>query len=131
MDDILQFQTAAAGPGAPIGYRDGGGLWLFAGEHYRPSFLMILRRRSPDGQLLWLLLRRLPRRLLEHVVSRYGDADPLEVADWDDEDLRDRVECLIQPARVKLFQLEAAEQSRLYDPDDPLVSRAGFATDGW
>lgn len=121
MDDILRIAGAGDRAGQPFAFRPPGGtIWVFAGRYFRPTFLLALRRRSPDGTALKALVLRMPRRVQEVIVARYDDRDLFDVADWDDDDLFDHLTWMIEAARFKLYKLDADEAHRLKDADDPL-----------
>ncbi|MDN3519592.1 hypothetical protein QWY84_18445 [Aquisalimonas lutea] len=124
--------------GVAIAHVYGDTIDVYTGPRFQPSFMMILRRRSPEVAI-WdalpgaSLTDRLSTDALERLVEAFTDVD--DAGDWWREQhfglvgdvlvgdtLVATVQEQIRRGRIQLYRFAAGERQRLFDPDDPLFA---------
>lgn len=124
MEGMLAVPGRRAGVHGPIGYKGRGNTWIFAGQLYRPTSMLVLRRRLPDvDESLPPILWGMSKPFLINLAVRYDGREQRALQQWSRWKLQSHIQNLLKRGKIKLYKLDLDEAKRLNDPDDPLFSR--------
>jgi|GEM_PF-3141688 len=112
--------------GYRIGFSYWSNCWLFAHEHFEPSYWMILKREGFEGNItsdseeLLMLMLGLDFEALSDLYFLHNKSRPFHMTE---KDLRSDISHLILSGRIRVFSLSSDCLQRLSDADDPLYAK--------
>lgn len=120
MGEIWHLPHLGDDDDGPIAFETDRAIYLFTGVLYRPTYMMLLRRTSPDFMALEGLIWDMPRSFCKELLHRFGGVPKADLEGfWDELTLVFRTRELIESSKVRIYAFETDELRYLMDPESP------------